>query len=275
MITSHQNPLIKKVKRLRQKKYRRQEKAYFVEGLRVVLTAVEHSAPIQTILYAPDLLTSDIALQMIAEQEMVGVTCVAVSGDVFSAVSNRDNPAGLGAIIESAWDNLDSLAVQTADLWLALVEIGDPGNLGTILRTADAFGVSGVVLVGSAVDPFHPTAVKASMGTLFTLPIVQVDHIRDVLEWANHNKVQTIATSAKAQQSIRETAVLRPALLLLGSEGEGLPPDILAAADLQITIPMTGTTTSLNLAIAAGILMYELSKGSLGFRGVSEKPATN
>jgi TrmH family RNA methyltransferase len=262
MITSHQNPLIKKVKRLRQKKYRRQEKAYFVEGLRVVLTAVEHSAPIQTILYAPDLLTSDIALQMIAEQEKVGVTCVAVSGDVFSVVSNRENPTGLGAVIESsnAWDNLDSLAVQTPDLWLALVEIGDPGNLGTILRTADAFGVSGVVLVGSAVDPFHPTAVKASMGTLFTLPIVQVDHIRDVLEWANHNKIQTIATSAKAQQSIRETAVRRPALLLLGSEGEGLPPDILAAANLRVTIPMTGTTTSLNLAIAAGILMYELSK---------------
>jgi RNA methyltransferase, TrmH family len=260
MITSHQNPLIKQVKRLRQKKYRRQEKAFFVEGLRVVLTAVEQKAPIQTILYAPDLLTSDTALQMIAEQEQAGTSCVAVSAELFTAVSERDNPTGLGAVIESGWDDLESLTVQPTDLWLALVEIGDPGNLGTILRTADAFAVAGVILAGSTVDPFHPTAVKASMGTLFTLSIVQVDHTRDLLHWAARHNLQTIATSARAEHSIRETAVGRPALLLLGSEGEGLAPEILSAADLQLTIPMHGSATSLNLAVAAGILMYELTK---------------
>lgn len=259
MITSHKNPLIKKVKRLRQKKYRRQERVYFVEGIRVVLTAVEQKAPIQTILYAPELLTSDIARQTVAGQERSGVSCVAVSGDVFSAVSGRDNPTGLGAVIESVWDDLASLKVEPADLWLALVEIGDPGNLGTILRTADAFNAAGVIIVGNSVDPFHPTAVKASMGTLFTLPIVQVDNISEVLEWANRNNFQTIATSARAQQALRETAVRHPILLLLGSEGEGLSTDILTAADLQITIPMRGTVTSLNLAVAAGILIYELN----------------
>jgi TrmH family RNA methyltransferase len=258
MITSHQNPLVKKVKRLHQKKYRRQEKAFFVEGLRVALAAIEQNAPIQAIIYAPDLLTSDIAFNAVAEQERRGVNCVAVSRELFLTMSGRDNPAGLGAIIESVWNDLDSLTVQAADLWLALVEVGDPGNLGTILRTADAFDVAGVILVGDSVDPFHPTAVKASMGTLFTLPIVQVEHISQVLEWAANNKVQTIATSAKARHPVRETAVQYPALLLLGSEGEGLPPNILAAADLQLTIPMRGTATSLNLAIAAGILMYEL-----------------
>lgn len=260
IITSHQNPLIKKVKRLRQKKYRRQEKAFFVEGLRVVLTAIEQKAPIQTIIYAPDLLTSDIALQTIVAQEQAGLHCAAVSADVFTAVSNRDHPTGLGAIIESAWDDLDSLTVGPADLWLALVEIGDPGNLGTILRTADSFGIAGVILVGNTVDPFHPTAVKASMGTLFTLPVIQLDHIEELLHWAAKNNIQTLATSAKASQSLRETAVTLPSLILLGSEAEGLPANILAAADHQITIPMKGTTTSLNLAIAAAILMYELSK---------------
>lgn len=259
MITSHQNPLIKKVRRLRQKKYRRQEKAFFVEGLRVVLTAVEQKAPIQTILYAPELLTSDAALKMIAEQERAGTDCVAVSAGLFAAVSGRDNPTGLGAIIESAWDDLDALTVQPADLWLALVEIGDPGNLGTILRTADAFAVAGVILVGSTVDPFHPTAVKASMGTLFTLPVVQVDELIELLDWAARNALQTIATSAKARQPVRQAAVRRPALLLLGSEGEGLPPETVTAADLQLTIPMRGSATSLNLAVAAGILLYELT----------------
>lgn len=263
MITSHQNPLIKKVKRLRQKKYRRQEKAFFVEGLRVVLTAVEQKAPIQAIIYAPHLLTSEKAFHVIAERERAGVNCVAVSDEVFLALSARDNPAGLGAVIESAWNDLDKLTVQTADLWLALVEVGDPGNLGTILRTADAFGIGGVILIGDTVDPFHPTAVKASMGTLFTLPLVQVDHIGEVLEWAADHKLQTIATSAKAEQPIREAAVQFPALLLLGSEGEGLPPEVLAAANLQLTIPMRGTTTSLNLAVAAGVLMYELSGRSV------------
>jgi TrmH family RNA methyltransferase len=260
MITSHQNPLNKTIKRLRQKKYRRQEKAFFVEGLRVVLTAIEQNAPIQTILYAPDLLTSDIALQAIAIQEQAGTHCAAVSADIFTAASNRDNPTGLGAIIESTWDDLDSLPVGPTDLWLALVEIGDPGNLGTILRTADSFSVSGIILVGKTVDPFHPTAVKASMGTLFTLPVVQVDRIEELLQWAARNNIQTIATSAKASQSFQETAVTYPALLLLGSEAEGLPANFLTAADHQITIPMKGTTTSLNLAVAAAILMYELTK---------------
>jgi len=260
MITSYQNSLIKKIKRLRQKKYRRQENAFFIEGLRVVLTAIEQKAPIQTILYAPDLLTSDIALQTIAAQEKEGIPRVAVSADVFAAISTRKDPTGLGAIIETTWNDLASLPVGTADLWLALVEIGDPGNLGTILRTADAFGVAGIILVGNTVDPFHPTAVKASMGTLFTLPIIQVDQIEDLLQWTAQNNLQTIATSAKARQPLRETAVNYPALLILGSEGEGLSSNVLAAADQQITIPMTGTVTSLNLAIATAILLYELSK---------------
>jgi TrmH family RNA methyltransferase len=263
VITSHQNPLIKKARRLRQKKYRRLEKAFFVEGLRVVLAAIEHNAPIQNILYAPELLTSETAFQAIAVQEKNGVPCTAVSPAVFSSISGRENPAGLGAIIESAWGDLDSLPVGPADLWLALVEISDPGNLGTILRTADAFGAAGVILAGSAVDPFHPTAVKASMGTLFTLPIVQVDEAEELFDWAGRHNINTVATSARANQLIRETAVPRPALLLLGSESEGLPPDILAAADLQLTIPMTGTATSLNLAVAAGILLYELAKQTI------------
>ncbi len=98
------------------------------------------------------------------------------------------------------------------------------------------------------------------MGALFTLPVIQVDQVEELRPWAAQNNIQTIATSAKATQSLRETTINHPALLLLGSEGEGLSPDILAAADLQITIPMTGTATSLNLAIAAGILLYELNK---------------
>jgi TrmH family RNA methyltransferase len=260
MITSHQNPLVKQVKRLRQKKYRRQEKAFFIEGLRVVITAVEQNAPIQTLIYAPDLLTSDIARHTITTQERAGTPCATVSADVFTAISTRDNPTGLAAIIKSAGQSLDDLIVQPADLWLALVEIGDPGNLGTILRTADSFSVAGVILVGSTVDPYHPTTVKASMGTLFTLPVIQVDEIEELLHWTGRNQIQTIATSAKAHQSLRQTAVQKPALLLLGSEAEGLPADILSITDQQITIPMSGTTTSLNLAVAAAILMYELSQ---------------
>ena len=258
MITSHQNPLIKQIKRLQQKKYRLQEQAFFVEGLRVVLTAVEHKAPIQTLIYAPDLLTSDIARQMLAEQANAGRSCIPVSSEIFTAISGRDHPAGLGAIIQTTWPALDSLTVQPADLWLALVEISDPGNLGTILRTADSFGAAGVILVGSTVDPSHPTTVKASMGSLFTIPLAQTENPGNLFRWAAQNQMQTIATSAKATQSLRQTAVRRPILLILGSEGEGLPATILSAADLQLTIPMQGTTTSLNLAIAAGILLYEL-----------------
>jgi TrmH family RNA methyltransferase len=165
---------------------------------------------------------------------------------------------GLAAIIKTGWATLDELVVQPNSIFVALFDASDPGNLGTIMRTMDAVGAAGLILVGQGVDPFHGTAVKASMGALFTVPISHLPTADVLFQWAARHQIQTIATSARGTADYQHAPYQLPALLLLGSEREGLPPPILAQAALQIAIPMQGSTSSLNVAVAAGILLYAL-----------------
>jgi TrmH family RNA methyltransferase len=258
MITSSSNPLIKRIKRLRQKKYRQQEGVFFAEGLRVVLAAVEHGAAIETIVYSRELLTSKIALDMLAEQEAAGTRCEELSPRLFQTISDRDNPVGLGAIIAVRWMDLEHIEVTPNAVYVALVDVSEPGNLGAIVRTMDASGAAGLLLAGQTVDPYHPTSVKASMGTIFSVPISQVEDPQTLLGWATANSLHKIATSARAKDTYKNAKYRFPALLMLGNEGEGLSTDLLAAADVAVSIPMIGSASSLNLAVAAGILLYEL-----------------
>lgn len=269
MITSHSNPLVKSIKRLRRKKHRRQEGVFYAEGLRVVLAAVDANAPIETIVYSSELLTSQRAGQVVTEQQAAGTVCVEVAADVFRSISGRDHPAGLGAIVREGWTPLNELPVGGGDILAALVDVSDPGNLGTVIRTADAVGAAGVILAGQSVDPYHPTAVKATMGSLFHLPIAQAEDIDGLLAWASARGISSVATSAHARRSFRAAAYRYPLLVLLGSEGEGLPAAVIAAADQAVTIPISGSASSLNLAVAAGILLYELSTERSAFRSNS------
>jgi TrmH family RNA methyltransferase len=246
---------VKRIKRLRQKKYRLQEGAFFVEGLRGVLMAVEHQAPIETLIICPELLSSSVAQEMLARTSLPQVT---LARPVFESISERENPVGLAAIIQMYWADLDSLPVQPHDIFVALFDASDPGNLGTILRTIDAVGGAGLFLVGQGVDPFHGTAVKASMGTLFTVPICQISDAATLFQWATSHQVQTIATSARATADFQQAPYQFPVLLLLGSEREGLPAAVFSQANLQVTIPMMGAASSLNVAVSAGILLYAL-----------------
>jgi TrmH family RNA methyltransferase len=220
-----------------------------------VLTAVEHQAPIETLIICPELLTSPVAQEMLAQSELPQVT---LSRPVFESISERENPVGLAAIIRTKWADLDQLDVQPHAIFVALFDVSDPGNLGTIVRTMDAVGAAGLILVGQGVDPFHATAVKASMGTVFTIPIVHVSDATILFQWANRCQIQRIATSARGTADFRYAPYQLPALLLLGSEREGLPTTILAQADLQIAIPMQGVASSLNVAVSAGIVLYTL-----------------
>jgi TrmH family RNA methyltransferase len=258
VITSSSNPLIKRIKRLRKKKYRQQEGVFFAEGLSVVLAAVEHGANIDTIVFSRGLLTSKVAWDMLAERQAAGTRCVELSPQLFQAVSDRDNPVGLGAIIAAHWIEMERLEVAPDAVFVALVDVAEPGNLGTIVRTIDACGASGLILVGQTVDPFHPTAVKASMGTIFSVPVCHLGDPNALLLWATSKNLHKISTSARAKDSYKSKTYRFPALLMLGSEREGLPPDLLAAADVAVSIPMVGAVSSLNLAVATGVLLYEL-----------------
>lgn len=260
MITSQQNPLAKRIRKLQRKKYRQREGAFYVEGIRVVLAALEQGAPVETIVYAPELLTSDVALEALSEHERRGIRVATVSSDVFASFSARDNPYGLGAIVELRLQSLWDLPVGREDVFVAVDSVSDPGNLGTIVRTLDSVGAAGLILAGQGTDPFHPTAVKASMGALFSLPVAEEEEMDVLWRWCREHHLYTIATSAGARESFWDAGYAFPALVIMGSEGEGLAGDVLAQADVTVTIPMQGTSSSLNLAVATGVVLYELRR---------------
>lgn len=260
MITSAANPLIKRVRSLADRKHRRRERAFVVQGIQPVWQAVEAGADVEVLLVAPDLLRHPGAADMVAAQESAGLRVARLSADLFARIADRDGPAGLAAIVAMPSPSLDTLPVGRASLYAVLHSPGNPGNVGTIIRTASATGAEAVILTGPSADPFDPAAVKASMGALFTTPVVVVQSTADFLDWAHRCGVRVVATSARASQTCWDADLQAPLAVLLGSEGEGLPPDLLAAADLRVAIPMTGTAESLNLAVAAGVMLYEVRR---------------
>jgi len=258
MITSAANPLVKRVRLLADRKHRRREAAFVVQGIQPVWQAVEAGAGIEALIVAPDLMRHPGAVSMVAAQEAAGVRVARLSGELFGRITDRDGPSGLAAIVAMpSVRSLGELRVSSGSLFAALDSVGNPGNLGTIIRTASAVGAAGVILLGPAADPYDPAAVKASMGALFTVPVVALPSAREFLDWARADGVRVAATSARASVSCWDADLSLPLAVLLGSEGAGLPDELLDAADVRVAIPMTGTAESLNLAVAAGILLYE------------------
>jgi TrmH family RNA methyltransferase len=256
-ISSPANPLLKRIRRLRARKHREAERALFVEGIAPVWQAADSGAAIEVAVVAPDLLTSDAARELVRSLPARGVRVVDVTADAFASVADRDHPSGLGAIVQAPVRSFDDLELGEAPLVVALHEVGNPGNLGTIVRTADAAGAAAVVVSGASVDPWHPAAVKASMGTIFSTPLV-VAGLDELTGWARAHGLSVVATSARGDTVHWDADFPARCLLLFGSEGSGLPSEVTAAADQTVRIPQAGAATSLNLAVAAGILVYEV-----------------
>ncbi len=263
LISSAANPLVKRIRLLGDRRHRRREGAFVVEGIQPVWQAVEAGADVEVLVVAPDLLGGSPAAGMVAAREAAGVRVARLTGELFTRVSARDGPSGLAAIVRGRVPGLAGLPVTPGAVFVALHEVGNPGNLGTIIRTADAAGGSGVVLIGAAADPFDPVAVKASMGALFAMPVARAADPAEFLAWAAGTAVTVITTSPKARTSFWEAGYPRPLALLFGAEGAGLPDELLAAGHLQVRIPMTGTAESLNLAVAAGLLLYQARRPDL------------
>jgi RNA methyltransferase, TrmH family len=258
LITSAANPLIKRVRLLGDRRHRRREGAFVVRGVQPVWQAVEAGAEVEVLLVAPDLLRGP-AAAMVAEQEARGVPVARLSAELFGRIDDRDAPAGLAAIVRARLGAVDAVAARPDSVFVALHEAGNPGNLGTIIRTANAAGAAGVILVGPCADPFDPAAVKASMGAVFGVPVAAAATGAEFMSWCRDRGVTVAATSARAAGTVPlwDAELPRPLAFLLGSEGAGLPAGLIGSADLRLRIPMTGTAESLNLAVAAGVLLYE------------------
>jgi TrmH family RNA methyltransferase len=210
------------------------------------------------VLYAEEQLRGDFAPQMLADLRAKGVDCHAVSSDVMDSIAGKENPSGLVAVAHQKYTPLSSLLPHPASLFIALVEPADPGNLGTILRTADAVGAAGLFLLEGGVDAYHPTAVRAGLGAHFWLPLAQTS-FNEFASWAKDQGVQLCGSSARGGVDYREARYLRPLALVLGSEREGLSESQHAACQQLVSLPMQGRATSLNLAVAAGVLLYTIA----------------
>ena len=260
MITSTSNALIKRIRKLEQKKFRMREGCGFVEGLRGVLTAAECAKHlIEKVIVAPELLaqsTGETRLRGLVPSEQI----VEVSAGVFRSVSGRENPIGVGAIVQSPLTSIQAMTpTETNMLYIILDRVGDPGNLGTIIRTADAAGAAGVVLTGAGVDVMHPSALKASLGTVFTVPISSAS-VDELSQWKKAQNVTLIGSSAKADSHYQHVQPTGAVGLLLGNERLGLSEELSQLADETVTIPMGGQASSLNLAVAAGILIFQFKQ---------------
>jgi TrmH family RNA methyltransferase len=269
LVTSPGNPLVKRVRALALAKHRREQQAFVVEGIQPVSRAITSGWDVDTLLLAPDLLSQPDALQLVEEQEATGVAVARLSAEVFARVAERDRPGGLAAIVRMHPTRLDDLVVAPDSVVVALHRVDKAGNLGTIIRTVDAAGAAGVALIGDCADEYSPAAVKASMGSLFAVPVARVAEPDDLFGWAHEQGVTVIATSGAATTDHWSADYRTPLAILLGSEGRGLPAEVLDRADQQVRIPMTGTAESLNLATAAALTIYESRKRALhtGRRG--------
>jgi TrmH family RNA methyltransferase len=258
IITSLANPTIKALRALKQRKARDEQGRYLIEGIRPVAEAIQCGAPLEMLIVAPDLLSSAFAHDVITTYAAEGGKILTVSAAVFTSLTEKEHPQGLAAVGLIRYTPLSELPSATVG-WVALVEVADPGNLGTVLRTADGAGFSGVILVGTTTDPFDPAAVRASMGALFSQPIVRTDW-RDLLAWCRQRQITLVGSSDRGACDYRTAPYSRPLVLVLGSERHGLSDEQLADCDLVVRIPMRGRSDSLNLAVAAGILMYEITR---------------
>jgi RNA methyltransferase, TrmH family len=257
MITSSSNPTIRQIRALRQRKERERSGLFFVEGVRLVGEALQLGADLETLVVAPDLLSSPFAHELVAQQVAARTPMVEVSAEVFAGLSQKDGPQGLAAVARQRWLPLADVRLGPPPGWVALVEPADPGNLGTILRTADAVGAAGVILLDSATDPYDPAALRASMGAIFAVHLVRAA-FSEFIAWKRAGEVYLVGASDKAPVHYQDVLYAQPLVLLMGSERQGLSPTQQDSCDQLVHLPMCGRSDSLNLAVATGVLLYEL-----------------
>ncbi|MGI6162586.1 MAG: TrmH family RNA methyltransferase [Bacillota bacterium] len=250
---------IKEIRSLRQKKFREEKQAYFAEGITIVMSALEHNAPVQSIVYSPELLKSEAAYRVLS-QVQGRIPCYEATAESFQGISGRDNPVGVGAVVAYHDSTVESLQPSASEIYVALDGVKSPGNLGTVIRTADCLGFAGVFICGESTDQYHPECVRASMGALYTVPIVRFGSSGALLQWCVEHQIPVLTTSSRARDDITQIpGYPRPLVAVMGSEGTGLSGQVLEAGNLQVRIPMYGSVTSFNLAVATGILMYDIA----------------
>jgi TrmH family RNA methyltransferase len=225
--------------------------------LKAVGQAFDSHSQIKTLIYSTELLVSDYGMWLVHQvSEIENIQVLEVSPSVFESLARKEKPQGIMAVIQQQWASFSDFNLIDRGIFVALESIQNPGNLGTILRTCDAVGAHGLILLNYSTDPYDPAAVKASMGSIFTVPLVKSTS-QEFLNWATTKSLPIIGTSDKASQSCFTYQYPNPCVLLMGSEREGLPQELVEHTKEMLGIPMEGAADSLNISVATGIILYQ------------------
>jgi TrmH family RNA methyltransferase len=269
-ITSLANPIIKDIKALSEKKNRERSGTFMAEGLKLVLDAIETGWQIDTLMYAKSGIGKPLIEKAALHTVATGGLVLEVTEKVLSSVTRRDNPQMVVGIFHTRWHNLVDIKPKPGETFVALDRVRDPGNLGTIIRTADAAGASGVILVGETTDPFSLETVRATMGSVFSMPLIRTG-VAEFLQWQKTSGTTMVATHLKGAIDYRKADYkTRPVVLLMGNEQAGLPDELAAAAGTKVRIPQQGRADSLNLAIATAVMLFEARRHLLDLAGIDD-----
>ncbi|HEV2502181.1 MAG TPA: RNA methyltransferase [Mesorhizobium sp.] len=262
-VTSLANPLVKDIKALALKKFRDSQNAFMAEGLKLIIDALDLGWQIRTLVFAKAGRGNQAVEKVAARTVAAGGMVLEVSEKVLSAITRRDNPQMVVGVFSQKYMTLKDVRPKNGDVWVALDRVRDPGNLGTVLRTVDAVGAKGVILIGDTTDPFSLETVRATMGSVFAVPVARATPDA-FLSWRKGFQGLVVGTHLKGAVDYRSVDFSnRPVLLLMGNEQQGLPDDLAASCDRLLRIPQAGRADSLNLAVATGVMLFEIRRGAL------------
>ena len=254
-VTAFSNATVKRLRSLRDKKARRNEGMFLAEGLRIIAEARDSGRLPEIVAFSPEGAKHRLAAEIIAATEAAGGEAIETTTDILSKMSGKDNPQVLLGAYRQPDTALEQIDRSAAPVWIAVQALRDPGNIGTILRTGDAVGAGGLILIDDCADPFSVEAVRASMGAVFTQQIATA-RWPEFVPWLRSGNGQLVGTSLNTTNDYLDAAYEQPCFLLIGNEQQGLPDAYEAECDLLVKIPMAGRADSLNAAVAAAVMAF-------------------
>ena len=259
VISSKDNDLIKHIKKLKDKKYRDESNEYIIEGVKLIEEAVKENAKIKKIIVCEDT-TRTYEIPTHIMYEIAKYECVYVTDKIFASITQVTNPQGVMAIIEKG--DVDTQIDYTQDIIVALDDVQDPGNLGTILRTVDSIGLNQIIVSKGTADAFNSKVVRSTMGAIFRVKIIEVENLEQAIKDMRRHHFKLMVTSLQTENSIYDIQFNKK-IIVIGNESNGVSREIQEMADEKAKIPMLGKTESLNASVAAGVVMYEYVRQKL------------
>ncbi|MEM7554260.1 MAG: RNA methyltransferase [Cyanobacteria bacterium P01_A01_bin.84] len=237
--------------------YRNASQQFYVEGVRNFIRVIDNKFDVSTIIYSEKLLTSAIARMLVRRSRRAGISCLKVTPEQFRYISHTEKASGVGAIVDQPWTKLNDLSLEKGICWIVLETVRSSGNLGTLIRTSEAFGGGGFILLGNSIDPFDPNVVRASMGSIYNQKFIRTGYSK-LHKWLQSHNSTVIGASPDGAIDFHRFDYPSQTLIFLGEERQGLTQQQRDLCQHLVRIPIAPTVDSLNLGIAGSLIVYEV-----------------